>query len=578
MTNYKVEHLLFRPDALEAWGTTNSKGDNWPVVYTIRSDKEIYIGETVNVSVRLNQHLNNPNKKHLERVQIIVNDKFNKSACLDLESHLIKYFAADGNHRVLNANFGIQDSDYFNREEYRKSFSELFEVLVSQGLLSRSIPEIVNSNLFKFSPFKSLNAEQAISVGSILDLLLQNLKSDTSTETVIQGDPGTGKTVVAIYLIKLLIDIPKITEEEITGTDSIFSDYFNLEAKGLLKNLRIGLVVPQQSLRKTLQSVFSQTPGLSKDMVLSPFDLGNSSKHFDLLIVDEAHRLGQRANQSSAMLNKKFTEANLAIFGNDDLKHTQLDWIRRRSKSQILLIDTAQSVKPADLPLEMTLQILEAAKARGSFFRLSSQMRVAGGQDYLEFVKNLFSDKARRAPNLGSYDLRFYKDFSKLREDVLEMNRRHGLSRIVAGYAWPWATKKDKSTYDIEIEGVELRWNQTALDWVNTEGSVHEVGGIHTIQGYDLNYAGVIIGEDLKYDPDLGKIVFSRKNYFDGKGKENNKKLGISYSDEDLLQFVINVYKVLLTRGIKGTFVYAVDKNLSRFLQDLIPTSEMDAT
>ena len=571
MTNYKIEHLPFRSDAVSVWGQVDGQSDNWPVVYTISSSNEIYVGETVNAATRLFQHLNSPSKKHLERVQIILNDKFNKSVCLDLESHLIKYFAADGKHRVLNANFGIQDSDYFNREEYRKSFNELFEMLVEQGVLSRSIPEIVNSNLFKFSPFKSLNSEQAISVSAVLEQLIANVKNQSSSELIIQGDPGTGKTVVAIYLLKLIVDISRISGDELLGEDSIFSDFFTSETKDLLDDLKLGLVVPQQSLRKTLQTVFAQTPGLTKQMVMTPFDVGQSNEQFDLLIVDEAHRLGQRANQSSAMLNKKFTEINVRLFGDDDPSHTQLEWIRKKSTSQILLLDTAQSIKPADLPIATTKGLIDKASKSGSLFRLTSQMRVAGGNDYLQFVKDLFSENPKPAPNFGSYDLRFYDDFAEMQKDILEMDQKHGLSRLLAGFAWPWITKNDKSAFDIEIQGVKLRWNQTAVDWVNSPGSVNEVGSIHTIQGYDLNYAGVIIGADLGFDPIENKLVFNRDNYFDSKGKENNPTLGVKYSDEDLKQFVINIYKVLMTRGIKGTFVYVCDEDLKTLMSRCNP-------
>ena len=572
MTNYKIEHIPFRSDAVSVWSQVDDQSDNWPVVYTISSANEIYVGETVNAATRLFQHLHSPTKKHLRSVQIILNDKFNKSVCLDLESHLIKYFAADGKHRVLNANFGIQDSDYFNREEYRRSFSELFDLLVEQGVLSRSIPEIVNSNLFKFSPFKSLNSDQAVSVSALLEHLLERLRSEGSGEMIVQGDPGTGKTVVAIYLIKLLQDIARLSGDEILSEDSIFSDFFNLETKALLEGLKVALVVPQQSLRKTLQTVFAQTPGLNKNMVVTPFEVGTSKDHFDLLIVDESHRLGQRANQSSASLNKLFPEINQALFGNDDKSHTQLDWIKAKSRFQILLLDTAQSVRPADLPLQVTKGLIETAAKNGALFKLSSQMRIPGGDGYLAFVKSLFTKAPESTNHLGNYDLRFYEDFRQMREDILALDKEVGLSRLLAGFSWPWRTKKDKSAFDIDIEGVKLRWNQTAVDWVNSPGSEIEVGSIHTIQGYDLNYAGVIIGKDLGYDPEKGCLVFNRDHYFDTKGKENNKVLGRKYSDEDLLQFVINIYQVLMTRGIKGTFVYVCDPELRNFLQAKYPS------
>jgi DUF2075 family protein len=138
---------------------------------------------------------------------------------------------------------------------------------------------------------------------------------------------------------------------------------------------------------------------------------------------------------------------------------------------------------------------------------------------------------------------------------------------MVAGYAWPWISKDNPDAHDIELDGVGLTWNRTASDWINSPTSVEEVGSIHTVQGYDLNYAGVIIGADLGFDPVTQKIVFHRENYHDKKGKENNPRLGIVYSDDDLLDYVKNIYRVLLTRGIKGTFVYVVDPHLREYLR-----------
>jgi DUF2075 family protein/predicted GIY-YIG superfamily endonuclease len=569
MTGYRIEGFPFKSEAVTSWGINNERSDNWPVVYTLSSEGEIYVGETINAEARLGQHLHSSSKKSLRHVQIILNDTFNKSVCLDLESHLIRYFAADGKHRVLNANAGISDANYFNREEYRQSFKELFDELVAQGMLSRPIPEIVNSNLFKFSPFKALNSDQAIAVSALLEKLIDGMRSSTQPTIVIQGDPGTGKTIVAIYLIKLLRDIATISGDELLEEDSIFSEYFTEENRALLSGLKLALVVPQQSLRATLQRVFKQTPGLSKDMVLTPFEAGASDEPFDLLIVDEAHRLGQRANQSSASLNKKFSEVNFKLFGEDRKEVTQLDWIKANSKAQVLMLDTEQAIKPADLPIKKTKELIQAARSNDQLFRLTSQMRVAGGNGYLEFVKALFTDNPLPAASFTNYDFRVFDDFAKMKKEIEKLNSEQGLARLVAGFAWPWNSKDNPKAHDIEIQGIKLQWNQTVTDWVNSPTSINEVGSIHTIQGYDLNYAGVIIGNDLTFDSKTGKFRFNRDSYFDKKGKENNPTLGKSYSDEDLLQFVINIYKVLLTRGVKGTFVYVLDPRTREIFQNL---------
>lgn len=141
---------------------------------------------------------------------------------------------------------------------------------------------------------------------------------------------------------------------------------------------------------------------------------------------------------------------------------------------------------------------------------------------------------------------------------------------MVAGYAWEWKSKNDKATYDIEVDGLQLRWNGTDTDWIASPGSLDEVGSIHTVQGYDLNYVGVIVGPDLKYDPVKKRMFVDRFSYFDKKGKENNPALGKKYSDHDLMRFIANIDSVLLTRGIRGTYVFACDAALRAYLGQFI--------
>lgn len=567
MTSFSIERLPFDSQAINTWEQADEKHANWPVVYTISSSKEIYIGETVNAAARMHQHLSVPERRALERIQIIKNDRFNKSACLDLESHLIKYFAADGKYKVLNGNLGLSDANYYERESYRESFKELFDLLVEQGFLSKPVPEIVNSDLFKYSPFKTLNSDQAIALTGILERLFSDLAGSRDYELVIRGEPGTGKTIIAIYLIKLLKDIGRYLPDEIAASDSVFSEYFTEHNKKLMEGLTVGLVIPQQSLRKTVQKVFASVPGLSPSQVMSPFELGKSPQTFDLVIVDETHRLGQRANQSSAAQNTDFKEINEKLFGEDKLETTQLDWVRAKSRKRILLLDAGQSVRPADIPNKTLQEITRAAEVRDALFNLSSQMRVSGGNDYLAFVASLFGTNPAKAKKFGNYDLKFFDSFAEMRKEIIAKDQQIGLSRLLAGFAWPWNSKRDKSKHDIELEGLKLFWNGTATDWINSKGSSEEVGSIHTVQGYDLNYAGVIIGGDLKFDVGTQTIVFDRSSYFDTKGKENNDKLGLKYSDENIRQFVINIYKVLLTRGILGTYVYVVDPALRQHLR-----------
>lgn len=564
MTNSEFESLEYNSGDLEIWSKTRRESNNWPVVYTLFDDSFIYVGETTNASSRLGQHLKT-DKKELKSARVIINPEFNKSVCLDLESHLIRYFGADPARKLLNGNGGISDADYYKREEYREKFDEIFEELYRQGLLTRSVKEIINSDLFKYSPFKALNIEQATAVNEVLELLDNDLKSNNSETIVIQGDPGTGKTIVAIYLMKLLADIKLGNADDVIDGESIFSDYF-LEGYEHLRDLEIGLVIPQQSLRKTIQKVFSMVPGLDPKNVLGAFDVAKSDRQFDLLIVDEAHRLQQRSNQAAANLNTLYKELNVKLFGYDGGEITQLDWIKKQSKHQVLLLDSAQTVKPADLDQAVTRQLVATAIHDQRLIRLISQMRLLGGEDYIEYVASVFNgDNPSPRHTFGEYDLRFFDDFSEMHALIQKLDKEFTLSRLVAGYGWKWISKGGKKPFDFEIQGEQLTWNRTATDWINSPTSSQEVGSIHTVQGYDLNYAGVIVGPELSFDSQARRITFVRDNYADAKGKQNNPNK--QFTDVELFEFVANVYRVLMTRGIKGTFLYVVDPNLRDYLR-----------
>ncbi|CAN9146861.1 unnamed protein product [Alternaria alternata] len=560
----KLEVTRKKP-AVATWRSQDEKHGNWPVVYVLDDHgypggrnsnsvlRDIYVGESLNAVSRLRQHLETPAKQHLKNARVILHEKYNKSVCLDLESYLIRMMAGDGANQVLNRNNGITDAQYYQREAYRAGFRTVFEQLKSDGVFTRSIPEIENSSLFKLSPYKALTEDQADSVEEILTRFFVDLSTGGRSKIVIQGDPGTGKTVVAIYLIKLLVDIAALNSLDDLDSDSRFFEFFTAANQRLLQDCRIGLVVPQQSLR------------------------GEADGIFDLLIVDETHRLNQRANQPSGVLNGKFTTITRELFGSDDFSKTQLDWITAKSRQQIFLLDAMQSVRPADLPQELLSGLVSDTRATGQHFQLRTQMRVQAGSDFVSYIRWIFDPNPLSVPrarlSLGEYDFRAFDTVEEMRDEIFQRNAEAGLSRMVAGYAWEWKTQKDKTAFDIEIGDTRLRWNSTPTDWVSSEHALQEVGSVHTVQGYDLNYVGVIIGLDLRFDPARRRLYVDRDSYFDKKGKENNRALGRKYSDDDLLRFITQIYAVLLTRGIRGTYVYACDPGLRAYLSDFIPSS-----
>lgn len=579
MTSYEIKRTKFEPNSVSTLVKTDTRLKNWPVVYILTSSKEVYVGETLDYNKRMSQHLKTVEKNKLDVTHVVIHEKFNKSVCLELESILINLFTGDGKKTVLNANHGIVDADYYQRDSYREIFNEIFESLRSSyGLFSQSKPDIENSDLYKYSPFKQLNEEQENVVTSLSERIISSLSDKKSPlqEFIIQGGAGTGKTILAVYLIKLIADYS--SERPITTEE----DALPLTQAATKRPLRIGIVIPQSSLRQTIKRVFKSVDGLSDKMVLSPFDIPkivlNENAEYDLLIVDEAHRLNRFSTQANGSVFKMYRDNNRALYGESDKEgdqHNQLDWMRTCSKNLVLLLDPTQAVRPADMSSKVWESVIAESITNKLYFQLHSQMRMKLSEidKYKALIDALFGDRPIEesdVPDFSGYDFRIFTNFKEMHEALTRREEEYGLSRMVAGYAWPWISKGDKSDsapYDFELDGVSMRWNRTVESWVHSPTAFQEVGSIHTIQGYDLNYAGVIIGADVELD-ESGKYRVNKNNYHDKRGKANNKVANEKTTPERLRRYVANIYKVLLTRGIRGTYIYAEPSGLAeRFHQ-----------
>ena len=508
--------------------------DNWPMLYILENGKQAYIGESTHAKTRMSQHATKEEKRIFDKVHFIYSKLFNQSVTFDYESKLIQYIVADELFEVRNKNAGIADKQYYKKEEYDKEFEKLWRKLQKEKLVKHSLEEIQNSDLFKYSPYKELNDSQRTAVEDIL----KQVQNGTAKRIVVNGMPGSGKTIVAVYLMKYLADSPEY------------------EGK------TIGFVVPQVSLRKTMKQIFKSIYGLSPSQILSPSDV--TKKKYDLLLVDEAHRLHQYKNISYMGTFKKNCET-LGLSTESD----ELDWIINQSDCTVLFYDALQVVGPSGINVERfdTKMNAPTMKRLVSYYTLLTQMRVLGGNDYIEFVSSMLKAECTEKFSSEKYDLKIYNDFSIFEKDMYSKEDECGLTRMVAGYAWPWISKKDNTLKDIEIQGVGRMWNHCTEGWVHTDEAINEVGCIHSIQGYDLNYAFVILGEDIGFDKESGKIKVYPDNYYDMNGKK-------TATEDELLDYIRHIYYVLLTRGIRGTYLYVCNDELREYLSQYIDVVE----
>lgn len=517
--NFNHDNFQLFSKELEHW-------NNWPVVYIIHDENELYVWQTKNVFLRSKQHILLEHRKKLKNIHVISDDTFNISATLDTESLLIQYLVADGKFKLQNGNYGLSNHLYYDKHKYLTKFQELWEMLREKqySLATKSYLEIKNSDIFKYSPYKALTQDQ---FDTATELLEEIMLSEVWKTFLVSGKAWTWKTILAIYLMKRYVD----------------------NARNSNKN--IALVVPMTWLRSTLKSVFRWVKWLSSSMVIGPSEVDR--KDYDVLIVDEAHRLKQRTN----IVNyDAYDKMNIKLWLPEEA--TELDWVMKCSKHQIFFYDKNQSIRPSDIHPDNFIDHKIISR------ELKTQVRVKGGLEYIEFIDNLLDGLPVKNKSFSEYEFTIYSDLWKMVSDIKAQNKEHWLCRVVAWYAWPWISRDNPNLRDIKIWEVELRWNSIIEWWVNSENAINEVGCIHTVQWYDLNYVWVIIWHEISYDFDKKEIVIKRENY-----KDANWYRGIT-DPEVLKNYIINIYKTLLVRWVLWCYVYIVDDNLREYIKSVL--------
>lgn len=557
--DFEINKIAFNNIGLNSIQSQYFVNENWPVVYILNNNGvgQAYVGETIDTNSRIFTHLQTPSKSHLQEAHLISSRKFNKSVALDVESNLIKYLHADGKYKLLNGNLGLVNHSYYQRDDfYWDMFKNIWNGLISNGIAQHSLEHISNSDLFKYSPYKTLSSDQRKNLMLIIDALL----SENKKSILVEGGAGTGKTILAIFLFKLMLtSYEDFNYREFGEDEKDFVDKVK-QLKQKFPNPKMGLVIAMGSFRKTIKKVFRNISGLNSNLVIGPSDLEYES--YDILFVDEAHRLRKRVNLGPYF--KIYDRVSNAL-KLDKLNTSELAWTQLRSNKVLYFYDAKQSIKPSDVD---SIDFESLKNASNSLnVKLHSQFRVKGGNGFVDFVNNLLDNTFENRYfkyNDSNYDLLLFERFSDFVNQLRKKNEKHQLSRFIAGYAWPWISQNDPEAYDIEIENIELKWNTTAIDYINSDPDAQEVGCIHTTQGYDLNYAAIIFGPEIIYNPISKEIEIVKDNYKDRNGTATIRDSKI------LKDYVINIYKTIMLRGILGCYIYVCDQNLRNYFKEHI--------
>jgi DUF2075 family protein len=283
------------------------------------------------------------------------------------------------------------------------------------------------------------------------------------------------------------------------------------------------------------------------------------ANEYDALIVDEAHRLN------------KFS----GLYGNQG--ENQIKEIINASKFSVFFLDEDQRVTLKDIgQKEEVIKWAHLSNASVTELELNSQFRCNGSDGYLAWLDNTLQIRETVNQDLSGvdYDFRVLDNPAELRDLIFEKNKINNRARLVAGYCWKWPSKKDFNAYDIVFPGYDFRmkWNLTedGSTWIISPKSVNEIGCIHTCQGLEVDYIGVIIGEDLIVRNGLVTTDASKRSSSDSsvKGHKKLMKENPEEAKEKLDLIIKNTYRTLMTRGMKGCYVYCVDEETREYFKN----------
>ena len=373
--------------------------------------------------------------------------------------------------------------------------------------------------------------EQKVIYEDVVATGVNSVNFDKKDVYIVEGGPGTGKSVLAIQLLNTFNQ---------KGFTSFYVTKNSAPRNVFASKLKINRMSNMRNLFKGSGSFVDA-----------------DSNSCCVLIVDEAHRLNEKSG----------------LFSN--LGENQIKEIINAANFSVFFIDESQRVTLKDIgSIELIEKYAAELGADVHYGKLESQFRCNGSDGYLAWLDHVLEIRDTANYELDiDYDFKVFDDPNQLMEAIIEKNKKNNKARLVAGYCWNWISdgKNDPDVYDIEIPEYDFKisWNLGNTDtWAIDEDSVNQAGCIHTCQGLEFDYVGVIIGDDLRYEN--GHIItdYEKRASTDQSLKGIKKLIKEDKEKAEKLadEIIKNTYRTLMTRGMKGCYVFCTDKTLGDYL------------
>jgi hypothetical protein len=381
--------------------------------------------------------------------------------------------------------------------------------------------------MFKGNQEFILIDQQKVAYEKAIDVALNATEKSV---LIIKGGPGTGKSVISMNVLGGVLSAEK----------------------------NVSFVAPNANFRNAMVETLAKENSSSR---IKPLFKGSScfvdveSNIYDVLVVDEAHRLkNEKAYQ--------YRGSN------------QVEDIIKASLVSIFFIDDDQRIRPEDIGTVSELKRV-ASKYTNNIeeIELTAQFRCSGAEGFINWLDDVLHIKPTAnydGWNQQEFEFEICKSPQDLHSKIKQKNSNGYKARMLAGYAWPW-TSAQNGNQDAQIEDVSIPehqfsmpWNSRSLrtNWAIDKNGVNQIGCIHTSQGLEFDYVGIIVGKDLNFDWDKYTYFVDWKNYKDKAGKK-----GLKDNPKELSSLVRNIYKILMSRGIKGCYVYFCNKNVEQYFR-----------
>ena len=527
-------------------------------IYRGTRSKKVYIGQTIHFIDRHKQHYNGTEEKFntagFDKVLVIFSVYFNRSALDDVESQFITYFTADNSKKAGAVSFDNDDvinrtgvNEYVGREDVASDvILPVWEKeLYPRGWVSTpTLDELRAKELVKYSPIKQLTAEQ----GRLITEIINN----PNKNYVINGDAGTGKTVLLTHLVaSILKDRP---------------------------GAKVGVVV-QPNWEKTGTNIF-KVYGMNSSYlsVTTTTKIITENSRYDVIIVDESHKLSRKYGKQHPSFGQVY---NIPGFENCE---SHLEILQKMGQQIVLMYDVLQAIRPANITREMFRQLTVGYEKK--FLHTQFRIQAPKGKnytsdDYVNGIKYLlYKDTGLLDSHLTNYDPNFNREvfhdksddayfgyvIGKPMHQLIEwveedrnFNPEH-INRVLSGDfccetvdRWKQVHGKDPSITHFHEDTMNRRWNSSQENWINStdDDAEDQIGSVFAVQGIDLNKVGVMIGPDIQVN-DKG-ILFANPDFHDNENNKFTKEEMLDFENQfEFTLFVLNQYYVLLTRGIDG--------------------------